>query len=611
MNIKLREKENNPFEDNLVKYLLFNRDIGDVDFIDKYTNANAYDLCDASTLSNIQYVADVFKKHMDKQSEVGILYDSDFDGYSSGGIMYKYIYDKYDITSIMFIHENKYHGLSDDDIYEEIEKSNIDLLIIPDAGSNDSDRCHELMEHGIDVIVLDHHNIEGDNIVEKHVVNPYNHNDKYENKFLSGCGVTYKFISFLEQKELPEFYELVGLSILSDSMNITTLENRFFVNQCLQKQEHPFIKMLVEKASYSLGGKETLTAHDISFNIIPPINAMIRVGDIEEKNEIAKAFSNVCEDSVRTWRGVTTNENTFSKGARLCVNARSKQSRIRKKDLELLKDTIDIYGLDCHNIIVVNGLDNINKNITGLSAMDLVSYYNKPVLVGNSFEKEYFDEQKQEVVKEQYMAGSARTTSDINNFKTILESTEMFTMLAGHEGAFGWEIKFDDVSKMLKKVDKMVLNSTHDEILVDEIIDSDEIDTLYIHEFQEFDNYVANGIDEPIIYVKNVEVGSTDIELIGKTKDTLKITCDDISYMMFKCEESNELYHKCKNIVENKKRETFNMNVVGVPNTNVFNGIESEQIKIKYAIIGDSFDEQDSEDQEGAFDYLEGFEEFL
>ena len=37
------------------------------------------------------------------------------------------------------------------------------LIIIPDAGSNDKDECQMLSEHGIEVLILDHHDFDKEN----------------------------------------------------------------------------------------------------------------------------------------------------------------------------------------------------------------------------------------------------------------------------------------------------------------------------------------------------------------------------------------------------------------------------------------------------------------
>ena len=47
----------------------------------------------------------------------------------------------------------KAHGLSDDVTIP----SDVKLLIIPDAGTNDTEQCKALSEYGMNILILDHH----------------------------------------------------------------------------------------------------------------------------------------------------------------------------------------------------------------------------------------------------------------------------------------------------------------------------------------------------------------------------------------------------------------------------------------------------------------------
>ena len=52
----------------------------------------------------------------------------------------------------------KAHGLSKDITINK----DVDLLIIPDAGTNDINQCQKLVNNGTDVIIIDHHESEHD-----------------------------------------------------------------------------------------------------------------------------------------------------------------------------------------------------------------------------------------------------------------------------------------------------------------------------------------------------------------------------------------------------------------------------------------------------------------
>ena len=114
----------------------------------------------------------------------------------------------------------------EEDIVQQVIDSGVNLLIIPDAGSNDDGQCKELVAKSIDVLILDHHEIT--------TPNPYaiiinHHLGKGLNTALSGTGVTHKFVQSCAECwgiELGNlYYDLVATSVISDICDLTTLEN--------------------------------------------------------------------------------------------------------------------------------------------------------------------------------------------------------------------------------------------------------------------------------------------------------------------------------------------------------------------------------------------------
>ena len=103
----------------------------------------------------------------------------------------------------------------------------MDLLIVPDAGSNDYKEHKILSDRGVEVIVLDHH--EADKIsTDAIIVNNQFHN--YPNKGLSGVGVVYKFCQVLDDtlgvKYADLFLDLVAIGLVGDMMSLLDFETK-------------------------------------------------------------------------------------------------------------------------------------------------------------------------------------------------------------------------------------------------------------------------------------------------------------------------------------------------------------------------------------------------
>ena len=73
---------------------------------------------------------------------------------------------------------------------ENISKTNTEFMIIPDAASNDKENINKLYAMGIDVLIIDHHEI--DEYPEQGIlINNQLESNKNTNKNLvgAGCGI--------------------------------------------------------------------------------------------------------------------------------------------------------------------------------------------------------------------------------------------------------------------------------------------------------------------------------------------------------------------------------------------------------------------------------------
>ena len=119
---------------NPVNKILENRGIKNVPM---FLNPTKSCLEDNHLLDNIDLAVDVFLKHMNNNSKVVVLQDCDCDGVTSAALIIQYIKEIFLTIQVEYIiHDNKEHGLDNTSMLE-IEQKNPDLVILPDAGSND------------------------------------------------------------------------------------------------------------------------------------------------------------------------------------------------------------------------------------------------------------------------------------------------------------------------------------------------------------------------------------------------------------------------------------------------------------------------------------------
>lgn len=404
-------------------------------------------------LKNMSEGIKLFMEELEEESKIGVLVDSDVDGFTSGTLVYLFLinecqYPKEKIQ--IFHHQKKTHGLSNEKVFKEIKKSDINFLIIPDAGSNDITQIKELLKIGKRILILDHHQINDEeqntlfsdqngNIVGV-IIN--NQLDEYSSSF-AGVGVTYKFLTALTEDELIHYMDLVAIGNIADSMLINDFELRYVVDKGLKNINNELIKEFIVDAKL----EEDLTPTDISFNVANKINAVIRYGSLQEKEDLFKALIGEEEEIEYTPRKSKSNPNpqteiqTLQKAmVRISKSVKTKQDNAKKKSVEKCKQFVIENNLNENKAIVIIDEDGeiIDRKITGLIAMNLVSIYRKSVvLLGKT--------------KEKY-TGSIRGYG-VDSFKDILETTEI-VKITGHNNSAGIEVEFKDIPRLIKRINR-------------------------------------------------------------------------------------------------------------------------------------------------------------
>ena len=314
---------------------------------------------------------------------------------------------------------NKAHGLADWDF--DIPK-NVKLLIIPDAGTNDCIECNKLIDDGISVVILDHHLQDLSEIKNKAIIVNNQISSNYLNKDFSGAGIVYEFLRALDdyywQDYADEFLDLVSFAQISDIMDIRNYTTRYYVNEGLKKIKNPALKAMINAQEFSICGKVNI--HNISWFITPVFNAMIRVGSYEERDLLFRSFVGDYEKfDYKKRSGEVIKENIHDRAARLCKNAKSRQDKMRDKLFESLKNKINPDD----KVIMIQTNDG-DSGIIGLSCMKLASDLKRPCIVVKPIKKD----------GEIILSGSCRNfdNSPIENLKSVIEDTGLFSLIAGH-----------------------------------------------------------------------------------------------------------------------------------------------------------------------------------
>ena len=560
--------------DNPKQTILLNRGIENWK---QYLNLSEDCTHDFNLLDNIDKAVGCFINHIEKKSRIHIIVDSDVDGYTSASMVYRYIkHLGEDINVTYSLHTKKQHGISEDvEIPDDCE-----LLIVPDAGSNDIEQCKELTEKGIDVIILDHHICDKQNDFAI-VVN--NQMCDYPNKNFCGAGIVYKFIKAVDE-ELWEDYadkllDIVALGNISDVMDMRECETRYYVDLGLTKIRSKLFKALIEKQSYSMNGVVNITS--VQFYVTPILNAMIRVGSVEDKDLLFRAFIETDEVFKYKKRGETeeSDEDIYTRAARLCYNAKNRQGKDVQKGVDAIDEVIKEKEIYKDKVMFINVSDILGETLTGLVAIKIAEKYNRPCLL--------LRRQKAREDGSLYYGGSCRNfdNSPIESLKDFLDSTGTFEFVQGHDNAAGISIPRENVSKSIELCNERLSDIDFQKCFnVDFDINASDLSVGFIKAIDEMKDIFGQGIKEPLVHIKNIPIWSESFFVMGKNSNSWKVINDEgYAFVKFNVDvdkdEVLQIYNS--NLDREEEYSLGSIDVVGTVSINNYNNILTPQIIIK------------------------------
>ena len=481
--------------------------------------------------------------------KIGVLVDSDVDGYCSAAMFINYVkkafnYDNFEI----FIHKNKGHGLSEE-MVETILNSTIDFLFISDAGSNDFGEQRKLYENGIDIVIIDHHECLGSNPDYAVIVN--NQLCRKANKFLSGAGMVMKLLEFIDMEKgfnyAKEYMDLCAIALVADSMPMSNMENRYYVQEGLKGFKNPLLQELYNS-------NKSRNFELISYDLAPALNAFTRVATIEEKRDLFDALIEKSDERELTIRGLGKVKLNLSEYiARLVPRIKSRQTSCIDKALSDSNTRIITDNLP----IVICVLDNsINQSLSGLIGNKLAEIHKKPAIVLREMYGDY--------------RGSGRTVKGFNNFKDYLNSFNLFFLCQGHQQAFGVGISIENFNSFIEKIYCTNLDGIDTCYLVDEeyIGGASAYDILEVDRLKD---YWSKGFEKPLFYIEVNE--PVQIDIIGKNNNTIRIKHNYITYIKFQC--SLEEVEHVRNL------DVTGIKIIGTFNVNEWNGRDYPQVFIE------------------------------
>lgn len=590
----IQENKNNY---NAIQTILTNRGIP-LNEIHHYLNTTDADINDAEKLGveNLKNAARLLLNAINGQSKVIVIVDCDADGFTSSALLLNYLHDLFpsfvENNIEYYIHEGKEHGLSD--CTEYILKKQFDLIILPDAGSNDYEYHKMLKDTGKDIIILDHHEAEK---IGEYTCTINNQLSDYPNKDFSGVGIVWQFCRFLDKlmgnNFAEEYIDLVSLGNISDMMSLKSFETKHLITKGLKKIKNPFFYYMVDKNSYSIG--ENVTPMGVAFYVTPMINAIQRSGTFEEKDLVFKAMLNykafdIIPSNKRGHKPGDT-EKVVEQAIRTATNVKNRQTRAQDACMDFLEKMIQEQDMMSHKVLLfLIEPGKIDKNIAGLCANKIMAKYQRPCCILTKVEEIdptiILTSNPPQPYKRISYQGSARgyDKSGITNFKDICAETGCIMYAEGHQGAFGLGLMAEHIQEFIEKTDIAFENMSSEPIyLVDYIYKGVDVQAQDILDIAQLNDIWGKDMDEAFIAIEDLKVSKDMITLMSPDKKpTLKITLPN-KISIIKFGSSQEEY-------ESLQSDGYvQLDIIGKCNANNWMGNITPQVFIEdFEIIGKS-----------------------
>lgn len=393
-------------KDTLLERLLHYFQISEEEYLSLIAPVDEENFLSGHKFKNMDQAVSLVKEALQNKDKIFIYGDYDADGIMSTSIVVKSILKLGQIP--LFYIPNRYndgYGITLNKA-EEIVSNGVKLVITVDNGVSAFEPIAYLKEHGVKVLVIDHHTIQ-DEVPNADVIIHPSYSEFGEVATSAG------FVSFIFSWALLGYFDkylstLAAISVISDMMPLKEYNRNFLrlVFSKYQDGEFYSIDLLKEGMPFD--------ENSIGLKIAPKINALGRLLDDSTINYIVHYF--VTSDKTKIDKLLTWINDTNEK---------------RKEESRNVGDSLPKMD-DSDSAIVY--LTEAKEGLLGLIANQICNEYHKPTIV-------FTKEKEGDVLK-----GSCRAPIGFNVVDAFNYCGDVMLTSGGHALAGGCSINISDLS---------------------------------------------------------------------------------------------------------------------------------------------------------------------
>ena len=424
--------------DPVIARLIRNRDVTGDEEIHKYLYGNLSDISDPFLMKGVREGVNIIKEKIRDGKTIRIISDYDVDGVVSNYILWKAIHDLGGKIDFQIPDRMKDGYGINENIIEKAVEDQIDTILTCDNGIAAFDAVAYGKEHGLTMIITDHHDVPfamNEDGSKKEilppadvVINPKQKECHYPYSLLCGAGVAFQFVRALYQDmgedkdRLEELLSMLAIATVCDVVDLTG-ENRIFVKEGLKRI----------KETKNVGLRALLEVHDLmekqiqsyalGFIIGPCINASGRLESAE------KALNLFLEED----------EQKALQTAKELKELNDLRKSMTENGVKMALDQAFEYEAKGDKVLVLY-LPDCHESIAGIIAGRIKDRLNHPVFVLTD--------------AKDGIKGSGRSIEGYSMFEEMMKVKEVFTKFGGHPMAAGCSLEKKDLEIFRKKINE-------------------------------------------------------------------------------------------------------------------------------------------------------------
>ncbi len=431
--------------------VLYNRGLVENEEVQRFLRPDTDHLHDPFLMKDMDKAVDRLIIALREREQIMIYGDYDVDGITSTATLYLFLKDLGGQVSFYIPDRaTEGYGISPGGI-QAAKSRGCTLIISVDCGITSVDEVELAKEHGIDIIVSDHHE-PGEKLPDAcAVVDAKRRDCGYPFKDLAGCGVAYKLSQGLLQKlELDSSYieKYIDLVAIGSAADIVPLigENRVFTKlglDKLNKEGQDGIITLIETAGFRPG---KIDVSQIIYGLAPRINAVGRLGQAAPAVELL----------------VTRNHYRAMEIAKLLEEENRRRKQIDTMTLNEALEKMEVEFDPKKDSVIVLAGEGWHSGVIGIVASRIIEKYYRPTVMIS--------------IENGIGKGSARSIPNFDLHSALKACADLFIQFGGHKYAAGLSIDAANIPEFKKRFNSIAKTMLTDNDLVRKINIDDEIE---------------------------------------------------------------------------------------------------------------------------------------